>query len=88
MKQAPPLVAVQLRGLVRNMRRRVRTLPTAAERIAMIRDVAIIVAFHTMKRGFERSVAVASHVLQMAGGEGLIFNFCLERRCEAPPKRW
>ena len=76
MKQAPPLVAVQLRELVRNMRRRAQTLPTAAERFAMIRDVAIFcVAFHTMKRGFELSVAVASQVLQMSGGEGFIFNF-------------
>ena len=64
-------------------------LLTAAGRIAMIRDVAIFcVAFCTMKRGFELSVVVASQVLQMAGGEGLIFNFCLERRCEVPPKRW
>ena len=36
MKQATPLVAVQLRGLLRDVRRRARTLPTAAERIAMI----------------------------------------------------
>ena len=88
-KQAPTLAAVQLRGLVRDMPRRARTLPTAAEHIAMIRDVAIFcVAFHTMTRGFELSVAVGSQVLQMAGGKGFIFNFCLERRCEAPPKRW
>ena len=41
----------------------------------MIRDAAIFcAAFHTMKRGFELSVAVASQVLQMAGGEGFIFN--------------
>ena len=33
-KQALPLVAVQLRGLVRDMRRRARILPTAAECIA------------------------------------------------------
>ena len=39
-KQAPSLVVVQLRGPVRNMRPRAQTLPTAAERIAMIRDVA------------------------------------------------
>ena len=30
---------------------------------------------HTMKRGFEMSVAVASQVLQMSGGEGFIFSF-------------
>ena len=75
-KQAPPLVAVQLRKLVRNMRRRAQTLPTAVERIAMIRHVAIFcVAFHTMKRGFQLSVAVAAQVLQMAGGEWFIFDF-------------
>jgi len=28
-----------------------------------------------MKRGFELSVAVASQVLQMSGGESFIFNF-------------
>ena len=31
--------------------------------------------FHTIKRGFELSVAVALQVLQMAGGEGSTFNF-------------
>ena len=52
-KQAPTLVAVQLRCFVRDMCRRARTLTTAAERIAKIRDVAIFcVTFHTMKRGF------------------------------------
>ncbi|CAN0075198.1 unnamed protein product, partial [Laminaria digitata] len=75
-RQAPPLIAVQLRDLVRDMRRRGQTLATAAERIAMIRDVAIFcLAFHTMKRGFELSVAVVSQVLQMSEGEGFIFNF-------------
>ncbi|CAN0147179.1 unnamed protein product, partial [Laminaria digitata] len=40
------------------------------------RDVAIFcLAFHTMKRGFELSVAVVSQVLQMSEGEGFIFNF-------------
>ena len=74
-KQAPPSVAVQLRELVRDMRRSAQTLPTAAERIAIIRDVAIFsLAFHTMKRGFELSVAAATQVLQM-GGKGFIFNF-------------
>ena len=33
------------------------------------------VVFHTMKRGFELSVAVALQVLQMAGGEGFTFKF-------------
>ena len=32
--QAPPLMAVQLRGLVPDMRQRAQVLPTAAERIA------------------------------------------------------
>ena len=76
MKQAPPLVAGQLQKLVGDMYRRVPTHPTAAERIAMVRDVAsFCVAFHTMKRGFELSVALASQGLQMARGEGFIFNF-------------
>ena len=76
MKQAPPLVASQLRSLFINMRRRVATLPTATERFAMLRDVAIFcVAFHTMKRGFKLPVAVAAHVMQMSGGEGFFFNF-------------
>ena len=41
MKQVPSLVAGQLRKLVINMRRRVVTLLRAAERLAIIRDVAI-----------------------------------------------
>ena len=54
------------------MRRSARMLPTAAERTAMILDVALLcVFFHTMKRGFELSLAVASQVLHMTRGEGL-----------------
>ena len=69
-KQAPPLVAVELRGLVRDMRRHARMLPTAAERIAMIRDVVIFcVTFHTMESCFKLSVAVALKVLQPTGDE-------------------
>ena len=74
-KQAPPLMASQSRRLAIDMRRRVATLPTAAERFAMVRAVAIFcVAFHSMKRGFELPVAVAAQVMQMFGGEGFIFN--------------
>ena len=39
----------------------------------------VYVAFHTMKRGFELSVAVAAQVMQMSGGEGFIFNFLFEK---------
>lgn len=47
MKQAPPLAADEFRKLVGDMRRRVPTLPTAAGRCAMVRNVAIFcVAFH------------------------------------------
>ena len=74
MKQAPALVAVQLRFLGRDMRRRARILQAAAERTAMIRDVVICVAFHTTKRGFELSVAVASHILQMVEDDELRSN--------------
>ena len=38
-KQGPPSVAVQLRDLVWDMCRRTQSLPKAAERIALIRDV-------------------------------------------------
>lgn len=73
--QAHPLVAIQLCGLVRDMRRCARMLPTAAERITTIRVVTILcVAFHTMKHDFELSVAVASQLLQMTRGEGFVFN--------------
>ena len=71
-KQATPLATTQLRGRVRDVRRRARMMPEAAKRIVMIRDVAIFCAvFHTMKRDFELSVAAASQVLPMTGGEGL-----------------
>ena len=51
--------------------------------------MAIFCVFcHTMKRGFELLVAVASQLLQMAGGEGFTFNFVFGNRCVAPPKRW
>ena len=75
MKRAPPLVTSQLQKLVRDMRGRVPTLPTAAGRFAMVRDEAIYSdAFHTMKRGFELSVSLGSQVVQISRGEGLIFN--------------
>lgn len=69
MKQAPPQMAVQLRGPVIYIHRRVWVLPTPAERITSIRDVGIFcVALPTMTRGVELSVATASQVLQMTGG--------------------
>ncbi|CAM9728164.1 unnamed protein product [Pylaiella littoralis] len=75
-KQASPLLASQVRDLVVDMRRRLPTLTTAAARMAMTRDVAVFcLAFHTMKRGFDLSVAVAAKVLRLQGGEGFIFNF-------------
>lgn len=47
-------------------------MPTADERFTTKRDVTIsCVAFHTMMRGFELSVAVASPVFQVPGGQGL-----------------
>ena len=67
-------MAVQLRDLVYDMRRRKQSLPTAAERIALIRDVVIFcVTPYTGKCGVKVSVAVASQLLQMTGSEGLIF---------------
>ena len=82
------MVAVELRGLVRDMRRHARMLPTAAERIAMIRDVVIFcVTFHTMESCFKLSVAVALKVLQPTGDEGIISIFYSGRRYEVPPKR-
>ncbi|CAN0328919.1 unnamed protein product, partial [Scytosiphon promiscuus] len=73
-KQAPPLVESQVQKLVGDMHLRVATLPTAAQRFAMVLDVAIFcVTFHTMKRGFNQSGAVVTQVLQMSEGEGFIF---------------
>ena len=61
-------------------------LLTAAGRIAMIRDVAIFcVAFPRMKRGFELLVAVASQVMQTAGGEGFVSNFLLAKTLRSSP---
>ena len=62
--QTPPLVAVQLRDLVRDTPRRTRLLATVAERIAMILVAAIFyVLSHAMTRGSELSVAAAPLVL-------------------------
>ena len=61
-------------------------LLTAAGRIAMIRDVATFcVAFHVMKRGFELLVAVASQVLQTAGGEGFVSKFLFAKTLRSSP---
>ena len=85
-KQAPPL-ADQLRMLVVDVHRRVSTLPMAAARFAMVRDVAIFcVAFHTMKRGFELSVAVAAQVSQVSGARGSFSIFTSEKCYRNPPK--
>ena len=52
----------------------------------MIRDVAIFcVAFPRMKRGFELLVAVASQVMQTAGGEGFVSNFLLAKTLRSSP---
>lgn len=51
-------------------------LTTAAAPMTMSRDIAIFcLAFHTMKRGFELSVAVAAQVMQLQDGDGFMFNF-------------
>jgi len=51
-----------------------RMLPTAAERIAMIRGVATLcAALHTMKSGLELAVTVALQVLQMTRRVGFQF---------------
>ncbi|CAN0175671.1 unnamed protein product, partial [Scytosiphon promiscuus] len=75
-KQLPPQVEIQVQRLVWDLHRCVATLPTAAKRFAMVLDVEILcVTFHTMKRGFELSVAVVTQMLQMTGGEGVSFYF-------------
>lgn len=76
MQQAPPLVAVWVCGLARNMRRRARLLSKAAEHIAVIREVTIFsVVIHVMMRCFELSVPVTSPVLRMTEKEEFFFNY-------------
>ena len=78
MKQAPPLVASQLRRLVIDMRRRVAASQTAAERFAMVRDVPIFL------RGIPHDEARARTVVSGRGtsaadirGRGVHFQFPL-----------
>lgn len=60
-------------------------LKTAAERIAVIQ--IFCVAFHTVKYGFELSVAAAPQMLQMAGGEDFLSISCSVRHFNVPPKQ-
>ena len=82
--QARPLLAPVLTRLVAYMRTSAPVLPTVGERLARMRDVALfIVAFHTMQRGFDLSCALASQVLRLPNGAGLIFNFHLRKTLRA-----
>lgn len=72
-----PLVEGQLHELVRNRRQRIQVLPTAAERFAKLRNVAMFcVAFRTMKRGFEAMESTQSSV---AEGARFLFSRVQER---------
>ena len=87
-KQAPPLLAVDVQRLVADMRRRRAQLRSAAERFTVTRDIAIFcVAFHTMKRGSELSVALAAQVMQLDGGRGYIINFLFGKTLRASEKQ-
>lgn len=87
-EQEPPLVAVQLRDLVRKMRRCAQTMPTPVEHITTIGDVVMFCAdFDMMKRGLELSVTISSQVLQVAGGEGLVVNSLSRASRQTIPKR-
>ena len=79
MKQRPLLVAVLLGYLAWDTHRRTQRLPTAAERMALIRDT-----IHTEKCGVKVSVAVAWQLLQIMGSERLFFNSLFGRSCKAP----
>ena len=82
------MVALQLRHLVWDTRRRTQRLPTATERIALIRDVVVFcVTLYTGKCGVKVSVVVASILLQMTGSERFNFNSLFGRCCEVPPKQ-
>jgi len=78
-KQAPPLLAVDVQKLVSDMRRRRDRMQTAADRFALTRDTILFcVAAHTMQRGNELSIALAAQAMQMDAGQGFIMNllFC------------
>ncbi|CAM9535322.1 unnamed protein product [Laminaria digitata] len=76
-KQGPArMLSHQLRELVRDMRRRVLTYPTVAERIAATRDIALFcVAFAAMKRGLDLARTLGAQLLRLPDHKGLIFNF-------------
>ena len=80
MKQAPPLDASQLRTLVIGMRRRVATLPTAAERAAMNGDESFFLGCISHDEAWgQLSAVVAAQMMHMSGGEGFIFIFLFGR---------
>lgn len=75
-KQAPPMLSHRLERLIGYMRRQAQYGKTPADRMRVTRDVALFcAAFHTMRRGFDLPHTLASRVVQLPHGEGLIFNF-------------
>ena len=78
------MVAVLLGCLVWDTHRRTQRLPTAAERIALLRDT-----LHTETCVVKVSVADASQLLQIMGSERLFFNSLFGRCCKiAPNQSW
>lgn len=74
-KQAAPILSHTVVELLESMRLRA-TVAEPAQAIVIVRDMALFaLAFHTMRRGFDLSNALGSHVLRLPDSTGLILNF-------------
>ena len=73
--QAAPLLSDTLEKLLESMQLRL-LLASDAEAISIARDIALFaLAFHTMRRGFDISNTLGSHILRLPDSAGLIVNF-------------
>ena len=88
--QAAPMLEHALINLLRDMRSRAQVASSLAERISLTRGVAyqvVYLALFPMRRDYDLSFTMGSHMLRIPASKGLIFNFqfgkTLRASCEA-----
>ena len=74
--QAAPLLEHTLIDLLSDIRSGAQVVSFLAERVSLTRDVTVYsLALYSMRRGFDLSFTMGSHILKLPVSKGLIFNF-------------
>ena len=75
-KQEAPMLSHTLAQLLQSMPVRAQLAESLSQRSATTRDIALnLLAFYSMRRGFDLSVTLGSQVLRLPESAGLMFNF-------------